>query len=110
MKGKSYHPFTILSILLITFIIVCVCVCVCVCMVSVCVYVNKHCDCGPHLDRKLVQQLPDHFGPAPVNAVLQQAVQACLDSAHQPSTLYSFLQSQSDGGEVIRGKSAQPDR
>ncbi|XP_067116324.1 polycomb protein SCMH1 [Osmerus mordax] len=72
---------------------------------TVCVYVNKHCDCGPHLDRKLVQQLPDHFGPAPVNAVLQQAVQACLDSAHQPSTLYSFLQSQSDGGEVIRVRS-----
>ncbi|XP_043958098.1 polycomb protein SCMH1 isoform X1 [Gambusia affinis] len=70
---------------------------------TVCVYVNKHGNYGPHLDRKLVQQLPDHFGPAPVNAVLQQAVQACVDCTYQPSVLLSFLQSQShSGGEVIR--------
>lgn len=73
---------------------------------TVCVYVNKHGDYGPHLDRKLVQQLPDHFGPAPVNAVLQQAVQACVDCTYQPSVLLSFLQSQSHtGGEVIRVRS-----
>ncbi|XP_047219803.1 polycomb protein SCMH1 isoform X2 [Girardinichthys multiradiatus] len=70
---------------------------------TVCVYVNKHGNYGPHLDRKLVQQLPDHFGPAPVNTVLQQAVQACVDCTYQPSVLLSFLQSQShSGGEVIR--------
>ncbi|XP_033476874.1 polycomb protein SCMH1 [Epinephelus lanceolatus] len=73
---------------------------------TVCVYVNKHGDYGPHLDRKLVQQLPDHFGPAPVNAVLQQAVQACVDCTYQPSVMLSFLQSQSHtGGEVIRVRS-----
>ncbi|XP_056868983.1 polycomb protein SCMH1 isoform X1 [Takifugu flavidus] len=73
---------------------------------TVCVYVNKHGAYGPHLDRKLVQQLPDHFGPAPVNAVLQQAVQACVDCTYQPSVLLSFLQSQSHtGGEVIRVRS-----
>ncbi|XP_008284881.1 polycomb protein SCMH1 isoform X2 [Stegastes partitus] len=73
---------------------------------TVCVYVNKHGNYGPHLDRKLVQQLPDHFGPAPVNAVLQQAVQACVDCTYQPSVLLSFLQSQSHtGGEVIRVRS-----
>lgn len=73
---------------------------------TVCVYVNKHGDYGPHIDRKLVQQLPDHFGPAPVNAVLQQAVQACVDCTYQPSVLLSFLQSQSHtGGEVIRVRS-----
>ncbi|XP_069029984.1 polycomb protein SCMH1 isoform X3 [Embiotoca jacksoni] len=73
---------------------------------TVCVYVNKHGDYGPHLDRKLVLQLPDHFGPAPVNAVLQQAVQACVDCTYQPSVLLSFLQSQSHtGGEVIRVRS-----
>ncbi|XP_047436124.1 polycomb protein SCMH1 isoform X2 [Mugil cephalus] len=73
---------------------------------TVCVYVNKHGDYGPHLDRKLVQQLPDHFGPAPVNAVLQQAVQACVDCTYQQSVLLSFLQSQSHtGGEVIRVRS-----
>ncbi|KAF7656046.1 hypothetical protein LDENG_00046850 [Lucifuga dentata] len=73
---------------------------------TVCVYVNKHGVYGPHLDRKLVQQLPDHFGPAPVNAVLQQAVQACVDCTYQPSVLLAFLQSQSHtGGEVIRVRS-----
>uniref|UniRef100_A0A667X7I0 SAM domain-containing protein n=1 Tax=Myripristis murdjan TaxID=586833 RepID=A0A667X7I0_9TELE len=73
---------------------------------NMCVYVNKHGDYGPHLDRKLVQQLPDHFGPAPVNAVLQQAVQACVDCTYQPSVLLSFLQSQAHtGGEVIRVRS-----
>uniref|UniRef100_A0A1A7YP86 Sex comb on midleg-like 2 n=1 Tax=Iconisemion striatum TaxID=60296 RepID=A0A1A7YP86_9TELE len=73
---------------------------------TVCVYVNKHGNYGPHLDRKLVQQLPDHFGPAPVNAVLQQAVQACVDCTYQPSVLLAFLQSQShSGGEVIRVRS-----
>uniref|UniRef100_A0A3Q4BSS0 SAM domain-containing protein n=1 Tax=Mola mola TaxID=94237 RepID=A0A3Q4BSS0_MOLML len=78
----------------------------CFCVIPVCVYVNKHGDYGPHLDRKLVQQLPDHFGPAPVNAVLQQAVQACVDCTYQPSVLLSFLQSQSHtGGEVIRVRS-----
>ncbi|XP_063068252.1 sex comb on midleg-like protein 2 isoform X2 [Engraulis encrasicolus] len=72
---------------------------------TVCVYVNKHGNCGPHLDRKLVLQLPDHFGPGPVNKVLQYSVQACVDCAYQPKLLYSFLQSQSDGGEIIRVRS-----
>ncbi|KAF5904020.1 sex comb on midleg-like protein 2 isoform X1, partial [Clarias magur] len=72
---------------------------------TVCVYVNKHGECGPHLDRKLMLQLPDHFGPGPVNTVLQHAVQACVDCAYQPKTLFSFLQSQSDGGEIIRVRS-----
>ncbi|KAL6461817.1 hypothetical protein MHYP_G00299620 [Metynnis hypsauchen] len=72
---------------------------------TVCVYVNKHGDCGLHLDRKLMLQLPDHFGPGPVNTVLQHAVQACVDCAYQPKALFSFLQSQSDGGEIIRVRS-----
>uniref|UniRef100_A0A8C1BM42 Scm polycomb group protein like 2 n=2 Tax=Cyprinus carpio carpio TaxID=630221 RepID=A0A8C1BM42_CYPCA len=72
---------------------------------TVCVYVNKHGDPGPHLDRKLLLQLPDHFGPGPVNTVLQHAVQACVDCAFQPKALFSFLQSQSEGGEIIRVRS-----
>ncbi|XP_067243324.1 polycomb protein SCMH1 isoform X3 [Chanodichthys erythropterus] len=71
---------------------------------TVCVYVNKHGNSGPHLDRKLLLQLPDHFGPGPVNTVLQHSVQACVDCAFQPKDLFSFLQSQSDGGEIIRVK------
>ncbi|KAI1885126.1 hypothetical protein AGOR_G00216980 [Albula goreensis] len=74
-------------------------------MSTVCVYVNKHGNCGPHLDRKQMQQLPDHFGPGPVNLVLQQAVQACVDCAYQPKILFNFLQSESDGGEVIKVRS-----
>ncbi|XP_055045059.2 polycomb protein SCMH1 isoform X2 [Misgurnus anguillicaudatus] len=69
---------------------------------TVCVYVNKHGNCGPHLDRKQVQRLPDHFGPEAVNLVLQQTVQACLDCAYQPKVLLGCLQSQGGSGEVVR--------
>ncbi|RLW07692.1 hypothetical protein DV515_00003648 [Chloebia gouldiae] len=68
---------------------------------TVCVYVNKHGNSGPHLDKKKVQQLPDHFGPGPVNVVLQQAVQACVDCAYQAKTVFGFLKSGHHGGEVI---------
>ncbi|XP_053162625.1 sex comb on midleg-like protein 2 isoform X2 [Hemicordylus capensis] len=68
---------------------------------TVCVYVNKHGNSGPHLDKKKVQQLPDHFGPGPVNVVLQQAVQACVDSAHQSKTVFGFLKSGHHAGEMI---------
>uniref|UniRef100_A0A3Q1ECG2 Scm polycomb group protein like 2 n=1 Tax=Acanthochromis polyacanthus TaxID=80966 RepID=A0A3Q1ECG2_9TELE len=71
-------------------------------VVSVCVYVNKHGNCGPHLDRKQMQHLPDHFGPGPVNAVLQQVVQSCIDCAYQPKVLLSALQNDSGGGEVVK--------
>ena len=73
-----------------------------------CVYVNKHGNCGPHLDRKQMQHLPDHFGPGPVNSVLQQVVQSCTDCAYQPKVLLSALQSDSGGGEVVRGENTLP--
>ncbi|XP_040896953.1 sex comb on midleg-like protein 2 isoform X3 [Toxotes jaculatrix] len=69
---------------------------------TVCVYVNKHGNCGPHLDRKQMQHLPDHFGPGPVNTVLQQVVQSCIDCAYQPKVLLIALQTHSGGGEVVR--------
>ncbi|XP_064008144.1 sex comb on midleg-like protein 2 isoform X2 [Pogoniulus pusillus] len=68
---------------------------------TVCVYVNKHGNSGPHLEKKRVQQLPDHFGPGPVNVVLQQAVQACVDCAYQAKTVFGFLKSGHHGGEMI---------
>uniref|UniRef100_A0A8C5T0J8 SLED domain-containing protein n=1 Tax=Malurus cyaneus samueli TaxID=2593467 RepID=A0A8C5T0J8_9PASS len=71
------------------------------CTFSVCVYVNKHGNSGPHLDKKKVQQLPDHFGPGPVNVVLQQAVQACVDCAYQAKTVFGFLKSGHHAGEMI---------
>ncbi|XP_056271181.1 sex comb on midleg-like protein 2 isoform X2 [Pseudoliparis swirei] len=69
---------------------------------TVCVYLNKQGVCGPHLDRKQMQRLPDHFGPGPVNAVLQLVVQSCIDCAYQPKVLLSALQTHSGGGEVVR--------
>uniref|UniRef100_A0A673VCE3 Scm polycomb group protein like 2 n=1 Tax=Suricata suricatta TaxID=37032 RepID=A0A673VCE3_SURSU len=70
-------------------------------MSTVCVYVNKHGDCGPHLDQKKIQQLPDHFGPGPVNVVLQRTVQACVNCAFQSKTVFGFLKPDHRGGEVI---------
>ncbi|XP_064028584.1 polycomb protein SCMH1 isoform X2 [Pogoniulus pusillus] len=67
---------------------------------TVCIYLNKSGSTGPHLDKKKVQQLPDHFGPARASVVLQQAVQACIDCAYQQKTVFSFLK-QGHGGEVI---------
>ncbi|XP_058494149.1 sex comb on midleg-like protein 2 isoform X1 [Solea solea] len=69
---------------------------------TVCVYVNKLGSCGPHLDRKQMQRLPDHFGPGPVNSVLQQVVQSFIDCTYQPKVLLLALQTHSGGGEVVR--------
>ncbi|XP_012507138.1 PREDICTED: sex comb on midleg-like protein 2 [Propithecus coquereli] len=70
-------------------------------MSTVCVYVNKHGNCGPHLDPKKIQQLPDHYGPGPVNVVLRRTVQACVDCAFQSKTVFGFLKPDHRGGEVI---------
>ncbi|XP_032083698.1 polycomb protein SCMH1 isoform X2 [Thamnophis elegans] len=67
---------------------------------TVCIYLNKNGSPGPHLDKKKIQQLPDHFGPARASIVLQQAVQACIDCAYHQKTVFSFLK-QGHGGEVI---------
>uniref|UniRef100_A0A8C2S0Q0 SLED domain-containing protein n=1 Tax=Capra hircus TaxID=9925 RepID=A0A8C2S0Q0_CAPHI len=70
-------------------------------IIGFCVYINKHGNCGPHLDQKKIQQLPDHFGPGPVNVVLRQTVQACVDCAIQSKTVFEFLKPDDRGGEVI---------
>ena len=70
---------------------------------AVCVYLNKYGKVGPHLDQRRIQQLPDHFGPGRASSVLQQCVQACVDSAHNQSTVFSCLKS-GQGGEVISGE------
>uniref|UniRef100_A0A671WSE9 Scm polycomb group protein homolog 1 n=1 Tax=Sparus aurata TaxID=8175 RepID=A0A671WSE9_SPAAU len=67
---------------------------------TVCVYLNKYGKVGPHLDQRRIQQLPDHFGPGRASSVLQQCVQACVDSAHNQGTVFSCLKS-GQGGEVI---------
>lgn len=72
----------------------------------VCIYLNKSGSTGPHLDKKKIQRLPDHFGPARASVVLQQAVQACIDCAYHQKTVFSFLK-QGHGGEVISGKHFQ---
>ncbi|KAB1269225.1 Polycomb protein SCMH1 [Camelus dromedarius] len=67
---------------------------------TVCIYLNKKGSTGPHLDKKKVQQLPDHFGPARASVVLQQAVQACIDCAYHQKTVFGFLK-RGHGGAVI---------
>ncbi|XP_078504541.1 sex comb on midleg-like protein 4 isoform X2 [Lissotriton helveticus] len=67
---------------------------------TVCIYVNKQANTGPYLDRKRVQQLPDHFGPERPSMVLQQTVQACIDCAHQQKTVFSLVK-QGYGGEMV---------
>eukprot|EP00079_Xenopus_tropicalis_P011394 XP_002937206.1 PREDICTED: sex comb on midleg-like protein 4 [Xenopus tropicalis] len=67
---------------------------------TVCIYVNKHANTGPYLDRKKVQQLPNHFGPERPSMVLQQAVQACIDCAHQQKSVFSLVK-QGYGGEMV---------
>ncbi|OXB61873.1 hypothetical protein ASZ78_004579 [Callipepla squamata] len=69
-------------------------------VLAVCIYLNKNGSAGPHLDKKKIQRLPDHFGPARASVVLQQAVQACIDCAYHQKTVFSFLK-QGHGGEVI---------
>ncbi|XP_037678841.1 sex comb on midleg-like protein 2 isoform X2 [Choloepus didactylus] len=70
-------------------------------MSTVCVYVNKHGNPGPYLDQKKIQQLPDHFGPSPVNVVLRRTIQACVDCALQTKIVFGFLKPDNRGGEVI---------
>ncbi|XP_036405865.1 sex comb on midleg-like protein 4 isoform X1 [Megalops cyprinoides] len=69
-------------------------------VLTVCIYINKQANTGPNLDRKKVQQLPDHFGPDRPSVVLQQAVQGCIDSAFQQKAAFSLL-TQGYGGEKI---------
>ncbi|XP_069707022.1 sex comb on midleg-like protein 4 [Phaenicophaeus curvirostris] len=67
---------------------------------TVCIYVNKQVNLGPYLDRKKVQQLPEHFGPERPSVALQQAVQACIDCALQQKVVFSLIK-QGYGGETV---------
>lgn len=69
-------------------------------VLTVCIYINKQANTGPNLDRKKIQQLPDHFGPDRPSVVLQQAVQGCIDCAFQQKTVFTLL-TQGYGGEKI---------
>uniref|UniRef100_A0A4W2CHG4 SAM domain-containing protein n=1 Tax=Bos indicus x Bos taurus TaxID=30522 RepID=A0A4W2CHG4_BOBOX len=70
---------------------------------TVCLYINKQANTGPYLERRKVQQLPEHFGPERPSAVLQQAVQACIDCAHQQKLVFSLVK-QGYGGEMVSAK------
>ncbi|XP_059032934.1 sex comb on midleg-like protein 4 isoform X7 [Mustela lutreola] len=67
---------------------------------TVCLYINKQANAGPYLERRKLQQLPEHFGPERPSAVLQQAVQACIDCAHQQKLVFSLVK-QGYGGEMV---------
>ncbi|XP_072558812.1 sex comb on midleg-like protein 4 isoform X3 [Paramormyrops kingsleyae] len=77
-------------------------------VLTVCIYINKQANTGPNLDRKKVQQLPDHFGPDRPSVVLQQAVQGCIDSAFQQKAVFSLL-TQGYGGEKISADTSMPE-
>uniref|UniRef100_A0A674NWK0 SLED domain-containing protein n=1 Tax=Takifugu rubripes TaxID=31033 RepID=A0A674NWK0_TAKRU len=66
----------------------------------VCVYLNKFGKVGPHLDQQRIQQLPDHFGPGGASSVLQQCVQAFVDSAYHQATAFGCLRSGQGGGII----------
>lgn len=68
--------------------------------VTVCLYINKQADAGPYLERRKLQQLPERLGPERPAAVLQQAVQACIDCAHQPRLVFSLVK-QGYRGELV---------
>ncbi|VTJ78747.1 Hypothetical predicted protein, partial [Marmota monax] len=65
-----------------------------------CLYINKQANAGPYLERRKVQQLPERFGPEKPSAVLQQAIQACIDCAHQQKLVFSLVK-QGYGGELV---------
>ncbi|EHB10555.1 Sex comb on midleg-like protein 4 [Heterocephalus glaber] len=67
---------------------------------TVCLYVNKRANAGPYLERQKVQQLPERLGPERPAAVLQQAVQACIDCAHQQKRVFSLVK-QGHSGELV---------
>ncbi|KAL1770167.1 sex comb on midleg 4 isoform X1 [Sigmodon hispidus] len=67
---------------------------------TVCLYINKQADSGPYLERRKLQQLPERLGPERPAAVLQQAVQACIDCAHQPRLVFSLVK-QGYHGELV---------
>ncbi|XP_075410116.1 sex comb on midleg-like protein 4 isoform X2 [Tenrec ecaudatus] len=68
---------------------------------TVCLYINKQANAGPYLERRKVQQLPAHLGPERPSAVLQQAVQACIDCAHQQKLVFSLVKQGYGGGEMV---------
>ncbi|CAN0301091.1 unnamed protein product [Lampetra fluviatilis] len=70
---------------------------------TVCVYVNKRAGAGPFLDRRKVQLLPEHFGPGAAPAVLQLAVQACVDCARHPPHVLARLPN-GDGDTIVTAR------
>lgn len=70
-------------------------------------YLNKYGKAGPHLDQQRIQRLPDHFGPGRASSVLQQCVQACVDSAYHQATVFACLKS-GQGGEIVSGDETIP--
>ncbi|XP_005377897.1 PREDICTED: sex comb on midleg-like protein 4 isoform X2 [Chinchilla lanigera] len=67
---------------------------------TVCLYINKRANAGPYLERQKVQQLPERLGPERPATVLQQAVQACIDCAHQQKHVFALVK-QGHSGELV---------
>ena len=56
------------------------------------VFVNKFCDCGPHLNRDLlISRLPTEFGPGSMNRLLRDVVQSIVNVAKDKSFVFERL-------------------
>ncbi|ESO87232.1 hypothetical protein LOTGIDRAFT_107440, partial [Lottia gigantea] len=66
---------------------------------SVCMYVNTSCNTGTFLSQRKVSQLPSQFGMGPLNQVLREVVQSCIECGVQERVVFNMLR---DGnGKVV---------
>ena len=72
------------------------------------IYINPQCNCGPHLQRDKIKQLPRSFGPGTLSQVLGAVVQSLIDASLQTKQTFSILRTrQGDGETVVRGNDFQ---
>lgn len=64
---------------------------------------NSGCNCGSILSNRKISALPSQFGPGPINKVVREAVQACVDCAHKEHAVFNMLQ-EGNGKVFINGE------
>ncbi|XP_022081927.1 polycomb protein SCMH1-like [Acanthaster planci] len=67
--------------------------------VSVSLFINNTCVSGPYLSPHKVHQMPSLIGPAPIERVLAETLQLCVNSAVQQKAVFAFLKGD-EGGTV----------
>ncbi|XP_012944082.1 polycomb protein SCMH1 [Aplysia californica] len=64
---------------------------------KVCVHVNHNCHCGNLIQPRKVNQMPLHFGPAPIGEVLRDMVESCIECAVQERQVFDVLKMAAPG-------------